>query len=462
MNRRWRKKYKGQMKYFGLLDGETKTSSYQRCWRECQRWMRDVDASQAGSEQDAARQQWAPILNAVREAQQRTIDLHGDTEETRAIWQDLESTFVAKLIRPAISQGQGIAGDDAITSLIDDRLKQLQGLHWQPPATGSGNLVTPPKQASGTPPWEQEEEISGIHQLIEKFLTSVKVKRSERRAANLKQGIDEYLKTLPSDVSIDGFFSSDAMRSYRDAIEARELSASRKRDLVAPIAQFARWAHEGELIDVLPRIVSAEKMKVSVSTDRRANPYADGELRKLLKASSGRSRLYLLLALNCGFTQKDISDLKSPEVDLKKGQITRKRSKTGDHGNVPTVTWRLWPETLALLKEHVSGGDRVLVNEAGRPLVQEKDGKRTADAVKKAMDRLRTDTKRKDPITFKRFRPTAATKLHEGPHAKFTQYFLDQSPKSVADQFYVQPNQRQFNEAVSWLRTALKIDQLGE
>ena len=49
--------------------------------------------------------------------------------------------------------------------------------------------------------------------------------------------------------------------------------------------------------------------------------------------------------INCGMTQVDIADLQPKEVDWDRGRIRRKRSKTDDHEQVPTVDYALWPRT---------------------------------------------------------------------------------------------------------------------
>ena len=48
----------------------------------------------------------------------------------------------------------------------------------------------------------------------------------------------------------------------------------------------------------------------------------------LVTNTSDRTKLYILLMLNCGMTQKDVADLQKTEVDWDAGYISRKRSKT--------------------------------------------------------------------------------------------------------------------------------------
>ena len=126
------------------------------------------------------------------------------------------------------------------------------------------------------------------------------------------------------------------------------------------------------------------------------------EIKALLAKASNRTKLYILLMLNCGMTQKDIADLLVTEVDWKEGRIIRKRSKTADEENVPTVNYKLWPETFRLLKQEraAESKDRVLLNSNGGPIWTEKitkDGKyQKTDNVKSAFDRLRTEKKIED------------------------------------------------------------------
>ena len=55
--------------------------------------------------------------------------------------------------------------------------------------------------------------------------------------------------------------------------------------------------------------------------------------------------------LNCGMYQNDIAELHRDEVNWTKGTVTRARSKTRERKG-PVVTYKLWPETLYLLRKH--------------------------------------------------------------------------------------------------------------
>jgi integrase len=90
-------------------------------------------------------------------------------------------------------------------------------------------------------------------------------------------------------------------------------------------------------------------------------------IQNTLRAARGQLKLHLLLMLNCGFTQQDVSDLQPSEVDWAQGRIRRKRSKTSDHDKVPFVDYLLWLETFTLLGRYRSNNpDHVLMTESGK------------------------------------------------------------------------------------------------
>ena len=107
-----------------------------------------------------------------------------------------------------------------------------------------------------------------------------------------------------------------------------------------------------EVIKSLPRVLDSQSKALAIQ-ELRNKPvvFSNEELATLFRAAKPRMKLYMLLMLNCGMTQKDVSDLNVLEVDWEEGRIIRKRSKTRGNGNVPEVDYRLWPETWDLLQQ---------------------------------------------------------------------------------------------------------------
>lgn len=70
------------------------------------------------------------------------------------------------------------------------------------------------------------------------------------------------------------------------------------------------------------------------------------ELRKIIDAAGVPLKAMILLGINCGFGNSDVSNLPIKAVDLKAGWIDYPRPKTGIARRCP-----LWPETAAAIKE---------------------------------------------------------------------------------------------------------------
>jgi hypothetical protein len=189
------------------------------------------------------------------------------------------------------------------------------------------------------------------------------------------------------------------------------------------------------------------------STLKQVEIWPTEDVRRIIDAATGKLRLCLLLMLNCGMTQKDVSDLLDMEVNWRDGRIVRKRSKTRGHVSAPTVDYKLWPETFDLLKDCRSGFERVLLTKSGGPYVHKRmvDGKlREYDGFGTMLRRLTKKLGIKRPI--KQLRKTSASLLesHE-VYGRYASYFLGHAPRSMADKHYVKPSQDLFDKAVAWL-----------
>ena len=223
--------------------------------------------------------------------------------------------------------------------------------------------------------------------------------------------------------------------------------------------QFIRRPAELGVIS-LPGNISSRRFRFGNGATS-VETMTDDELKLLLGFATERTKLYLAIMLNCGMYQNDVAELAVSEVDWKVGTITRKRSKTRDRQDAPTVTYKLWPETFRLLKAHRATGavsndhgeSRAILTTEGQPLVLSrlKDGTYTSyDAIQSAYHRLQLKSGVKKPL--KCLRKTAATKM--GSHTEYgayTQHFLAHAPKGMTDRHYVKPDQAKFDESVSWL-----------
>jgi integrase len=226
--------------------------------------------------------------------------------------------------------------------------------------------------------------------------------------------------------------------------------------------QFIRWAAELGIIP-LPGNIASKRFKFGLGASEIIT-FTKDEISTLLKNATDRTRLYLLLMLNTGMYQNDIAELAVSEVDWKQGRITRKRSKTRNRTDAPTITYKLWAETFALLKanrarqkvNNGNGGIRVLLTTDNKPLVfaEVVAGKHTSyDSIQSAYGRLSEKCKINKPL--KCLRKSSATLLADKFGAGVALHFLAHAPKTVAEISYLRPDQTAFNAALEWLEKAL-------
>lgn len=256
--------------------------------------------------------------------------------------------------------------------------------------------------------------------------------------------------------SISGKALTDYHAELLTAISEKQLSADYAKDRLGTVRSFVQWLWRVEAIEALPRVLASGSNDLRISR-KISTPevYTIEEVKNLLASASDRTKLYLLLMLNTGSTQKDLSDLLSTQVDWKNGTITRKRSKTAKHKGVPTVTYVLWKETFRLLQqERSSDAATVLVNHKGGPLkverLDDEEKLKKIDNVASAFARLKRKNGIRKPLKY--FRKTSATLLKSNKDYRGLEVlFLGHAPATVEERHYTQAPQQLLNEALAWL-----------
>jgi integrase len=217
--------------------------------------------------------------------------------------------------------------------------------------------------------------------------------------------------------------------------------------------QFVRWLAMSDKIK-RPTILD-EKGGLSIPTEDREPEAMPVEVFNMLIAKAPeRLKLYLLLMLNCGMYQSDISDLKQSEVDWQKGTITRYRSKVSKNrsqkATARKVTYLLWKDTMTLLKKHKSDTERVLVDDKGNPLVNKNEIDK--DTVADAFDRFRKEHFPDCKFPLKSIRKLGSTTLSQSERfAKYVGMYLSHRPSGVAEVHYLGTDQAGFAKAMAYL-----------
>ena len=192
----------------------------------------------------------------------------------------------------------------------------------------------------------------------------------------------------------------------------KRISMATARDRLATVKSFYCWAWEMHLCDMprnMPKYTHCEMPRPKVKL------FTIDEVRTLWEKASLRLRCCMALALNCGYGQTDISDLKVSDVDWENGVIDRSRSKSGVHQR-----HKLWSVTLKLLKEcrapNTRADDLVFRTAKGYPLVHDEaiGGKRRkSDAVKCMFFKLQRKLGINGGRSFYCLRKTAATEIEK-------------------------------------------------
>jgi integrase len=256
-----------------------------------------------------------------------------------------------------------------------------------------------------------------------------------------------------NEARVEGFFNDLSVH-----VGAGKYSPSYAHTLLMTAKQFIAYLAEKKLI-VAPGNLRSRRLRFNHSAAAKVEVFSAAEVQAMLKACEGfsdKTKLYLLLMLNCGMYQNDIAEMLKEEVNWKAGTITRARSKTRARGG-PMVTYPLWSETFRLLKKcKADKGDLALTTDEGKPLVfyslKGEDASRY-DVVQSAWSRLAAKMGlKKIRLGMKHLRKTSATMLASHEQYKYyVGHFLADSPKGMDQKHYVKPSQEEFDKAIVWL-----------
>jgi integrase len=286
------------------------------------------------------------------------------------------------------------------------------------------------------------------------FLTVIRVgmqPRTYEEVASFIQNFSKRPEFRAGEADVEIINEDLVEKLYLQLCEAK-LSDGRKKKHWGFFRRFVHYLWERRLV-AMPRNLASHKFQVS---PQAVKTYPTAKVRHVLATLKSRLKLYALLGLNCGMTNVDIAALKKDEVDRKRGTITRRRSKTGDNDNVPTVRYKLWPETVRLLRKHQSTHPRLfLTNMRGNPLC----GTRIEDGKSRRYDMVVQQWRRGGScIPLKACRSISASLLESHEiFGRVTSLFLGHSPKSVKDRHYAAPAQGLLDEAVGWLHDQLLL-----
>ncbi len=306
----------------------------------------------------------------------------------------------------------------------------------------------------------QPKTTTGLDKLVTQFLDYKKAKAQSGQLSlgrwdNCRRYLTHWQQWIGivDPAGLDGVQLEQYHLHLLERIAAKKYSTETAKSNLSVVKEFYRWLCHQDILEHLPK--NLDNMTITVEKHKVKTLSID-YIKMTLGGATDREKLYLLLMLNCGFTQVDVAKLAQEDVNWDRGVIVRKRSKTQKHEGVPTVEYPLWPETLRLLKKfHNENGPTVLTNEDGGCLKSERikaDGRYTkVDNIAVAYYRLCKRIKiTQQPV--KLIRKTSATLLrYSKQYSQFAMLFLGESPRGIAEIHYYGDAPTTFGEAIRWL-----------
>lgn len=243
--------------------------------------------------------------------------------------------------------------------------------------------------------------------------------------------------------------------------------------------QWIRWAWRQDEVELetLPRNIDSKEFVFLVHIDedgvskktRSEQLWKKSEFKTAMNQLPDDLKLFLLLMLNCGFTDVDVGTLLKREVNLDKGRIIRQRTKTRRHEHPPVVNYKLWPMTIELLRDQWSEHPTLaLANRRNNPLYVSKlvsEAGKTKEVKWTSIGRRFTYYKNKKPKTKKEkklpqkklmfLRKTGSTKIKSlRKFMGLDSLYLGHSWANMADKHYNAFDghiYKPLDEAIDWL-----------
>jgi hypothetical protein len=217
----------------------------------------------------------------------------------------------------------------------------------------------------------------------------------------------------------------------------RSIALSTVTNQLKTTRRFVRWLHRSDAFDWSRPIDAEEALQVRVAglrNPKEISALKDGvavwtidELATLYQYATDRERLWLLLGLNCGFTQAEICTLQNDEILLtpRGSVIKRIRHKSQVYGE-----FALWPETVAGISWFTTWlrGKPAAATKADLLMITGLGGNYARQAMANAwntlIERIRVDHADFRHLPFKSLRKTAGQLIRDRTDGEISAVFL--------------------------------------
>ena len=392
--KQWRKRYRGATHYLGTGQGKSDRAAHRRALSKWHRIKAEAD--------DAARQQ------ALEKKQKEVSDAYAAWgEQLRATHPESFRSRQAPDISPARAEQH--------ERYRHDLSRMHLGLHFAP-SSSDGN-------ASKLITEYLDEYIAEQRQRYEHGRKFPDAPRSERigaaRLIAYEHNVELLRKawisnSLPTTETSMARLIQKFRKEQKSLLDQGVIKPNTFNERFKTVRHFLTWLHNNFHIESLPRTLPLLCAKYNYTTTAKA--VALDDIHRLWGDGDERFKVYIALALNCGYYAVDISNLE--HAHIRGSHILNDRHKTG----VP-VRYKLWDVTRKLLSSTCSGPDHLaFAAKDGGPLLRHDTKKRSR--VCEIDNDLRARCKRLKikGVSFSNFRDTSST-LIEGIDRSVTDIF---------------------------------------
>ena len=231
------------------------------------------------------------------------------------------------------------------------------------------------------------------------------------------------------------------------------------------------WRQEECELENLPRNLDDRELRFSSHIDKTGRKrtrteqlWTPDEVTKMLTLPEPWP-CWLVLMLNCGFTQADLNQLRHDELRMNEGRIVRQRTKTRRCPDPPIVSYRLWDKSIELLQLQISDHpDFVLQTTRGTRLIKSEVDDEGNVKGHDNVSRHWQSVRKKSGLAGKQLkilRKTGSTTIRRNPeYCTMDALYLGESWKNIPDRHYNAHDGEPYpplDEAIQWLGEEFKL-----
>ncbi|MHB8973744.1 MAG: hypothetical protein ACYC3X_15460 [Pirellulaceae bacterium] len=290
---------------------------------------------------------------------------------------------------------------------------------------------------------------------LDKFLEEMRTQQKPKTHLELSAYLKRTLGTAiwASETSVETVDEQTVARHYQWLVQ-QKFSPGRHNKVLSFFRRFVEWLYAHALLEKLPRNLNSKQHRKKVVY--KAVKTFDNE-RETIDGLPMPYRLWALLGVNTGMTNADMGQTTWDQINTKRWTLTRRRAKTGDNPQTPTVCYELWPETIEALKQLPNQEGLLFTTEKGTPMYcsfYREDG--TVGMKDLFGSYWQRNFDPKPAIPLGKFRSIGATMLKRDEF--FRQYgdlFLGHAPQTIIDQSYGAESDNPFFKALRFIREQL-------